>query len=551
MTRLTCLTLLLCAVIGCEDPVASVRVELYATGRDNTVQPLLTGANADVIEMVILRAEDPRGTQVPVDLSVSAGSGTLPVLPFADDYWFYVRGFRQSDVPPIAHFYGAASNVSVGEDEGQVVSIQIGQADCVGLNLGSAYNRDPAGSDDMKSGRFGATATELPDGRVLFTGGASVDQDGNIEAVLDTLEVYDPAKGQFIGLPFRLNTPRAHHTATLLNDGSVLIFGGVVAMENGTPRLTGSASIINIDALIPVQAVSRPLPDSEGRYRHQAVRLNDAVGSVLITGGTSAAGNHLATTWRFFPPGAASEGRFVQQGDLWTPRSWHSSNRIQHDPELALIAGGIAETGVVAASEVFTLRPGVGCVDPDQTPTPEIGCFQKLGGELGLEEARFGHQAIEVDGGRQVLFVGGYTTPDRANFAQSVELVDSGLNRTQAATLGTGRGELTASVLADQSVVLLGGRRGNTALTISERLRPQRDASGAISRYDLVELTAECDLSEPRYGHRAVTMRNGVVLVGGGLTAAGAINLVSRRGELYFPRVSDIEAVYPTPTFGN
>lgn len=547
MSRLACIITLLCGILACEDPVASVRIELYAAGRDDAVQPLLDGLTADIIEMVIVRAEDPFGTQVPVDLKVAEGGGTLPVLPFADDYWFYVRGFASSDPADVPQFYGAAANVTVDEAEGQVVSIQIGQADCVGLNLGSAYNRDPTGSDDMKSGRFGATATALPDGRVLFTGGATVAQDGTIETVLDTMEVYDPRKGQFIGLPFRLTTPRAHHSATLLRDGRVLLFGGVVAMENGTPRLTASASLIDLGATLPVQAVSPPLPDSEGRAHHRAVRLDDALGSVLITGGQSAAGNPLATTWRYFPEALPSSGRFVQQGDLWTPRSWHSANRIQHDPELALIAGGISEGGVVAASEVFTLRQGVACVDPSQTPTAEIGCFQKLGAELGLEEPRFGHQAIEVDGGRQVLFVGGYKTPDRANFAQAIELVDSGLNRTQAATLSTGRGELTANELPDGSVVLLGGRRGNTALTISERLRPQRDAGGAISRYDLIELSAQCDLSEPRYGHRAVTMPAGTVLVGGGLTAAGAINLVSRRGEIYFPRISDIPSVYPRP----
>lgn len=538
----------LCTLLGCEEPVASVRFELYAAGRDNAPQPLLTGLKGDVIEMVIVRASDPRETDVPVDFDIASGKGRLPVLPFADDYWFYVRGFVTGDDDNVPQFYGAATNISIDGDDEQVVSLQIGESNCVGLNLGSAFNRDANGSDDMKTGRLGATATPLPDGRVLFTGGASVNMDGSINTVLDTMEVYDPKRGQFIGLPQRLLTPRAHHSATLLDDGTVLLFGGITAMDGDTPRTTAAASVINLDSLVPVQAITPPLPASEGRYHHRAVRLDDGRGSVLITGGTSASGDHLPTTWRFFPADFTSGPRFLQQGDLWAPRSQHSANRIQHDPEYAMIAGGVGADGVLAATEVFTVRPTQGsCVDPNQTPTAEVGCFQRLGANLGLGQARFGHAAIAIDDGAQIAYIGGFTNLERTEFAQQIELVDRDLNRAEAGTLNTGRGELSANLLADGSVILLGGRRGDAALTTSELLRPQRDATRATSRFDGSELSADCDLSEPRYGHNAVTLDGGTVLVGAGLTASGALTLVSRRGEIYFPDVRDIGLVYPRP----
>ena len=543
-----CLMLGLCASIACEEPVSSVRFELYAAGRDNAPQPLLTGLKGDVIEMVIVRASDPRETDVPVDFNIADGKGRLPVLPFADDYWFYVRGFVTGDSDNVPQFYGAATNISINGDDEQVVSVQIGESNCVGLNLGSAFNRDVNGSDDMKTGRLGATATRLPDGRVLFAGGASVNMDGTIGTVLDTMEVYDPKRGQFIGLPQRLLTPRAHHSATLLDDGTVLLFGGIAAMENGTPRVTATASIVNLDSLVPVQSITPPLPASEGRYQHRAVKLDDGRGSVLITGGSSANGNPLATTWRYFPADFSNGPRFLQQGDLWTPRAQHSANRIQHDPEYAMIAGGIGAAGVLSASEVFTIRPAQGsCVDPNQTPTAEVGCFQKLGANLGLGAARFGHEAVEIDDGGQVAYIGGFTNADRTEFAQQIELVDRDLNRASAGTLNTGRGEFSANLLADGSVILLGGRRGNAALTTSEILRPQRDSTKATARFDASELSADCDLSEPRYGHNAVTLEGGTVLVGAGLTASGALTLVSRRGEIYFPDVRDIGLVYPRP----
>lgn len=543
--RTVALLLGLVAAVGCEEAVDAVQFDLYAAGRDADPQRLFNGEAGDIIELVILRASDPIRTQTAVTLKTAKGAGRLPVLPYADDYWFYARGFDGDDPTSPPYFYGAAANVSLSEDGGTVVALQVGQANCVGLNLGSTLNRSVNGSDDMRSGRVGATATALPDGRVLFIGGATAKMDGSIDTVLDTMEVYDPKRGQFIGLPMRLNTPRAHHTATLLADGRVMIFGGVTAMNNGVPQLTASAAIVDLDAIPAVQSLTSP-PDSEGRYHHRAVRLNDAQQTVLITGGTSAGGNHLATTWRYFPGEGTTPGRFVQQGDLWVPRSWHSANRVQHDPELALIAGGLSDSGVIAASEVFTVRAnGAGCVDPNQAVTAEFGCFQKLASNLGLGEPRFGHAAIEVDRGAQVLFVGGFATEDRNNFAQQIELVDRDLERAQAGTLETGRGELTANLLPNGDVIALGGRRGNSALTVSDLLRVQKDGTGNAARYVVESLPAECDLSEPRYGHRAVTTATGTVLVGGGLTASGALSLVSRRGEIYFPVVTDIPTVYP------
>ncbi|MGK0359922.1 MAG: hypothetical protein ACI9U2_002228, partial [Bradymonadia bacterium] len=329
---------------------------------------------------------------------------------------------------------------------------------------------------------------------------------------------------------------------------TVLLFGGITGIDGDTPRVTASASIVDLDSLLPVQEIAPLLPASEGRFHHRAVRLDDGRGSVLITGGSGANGDPVPTTWRYFPADFSNGPRLLQQGDLWTPRSQHSANRVQHDPEYAMIAGGLGADGVIADTEVFTVRPAQGsCVDPNQTPTAEVGCFQKLGGNLGMGAARFGHAAISIDDGAQVAYIGGFSNVERTEYAQQIELIDRDFNRGEAGTLATGRGEFSANLLPDGSVILLGGRRGDAALTTSEVLRPQRDSLRATSRFDGSELSSDCDLSEPRYGHNAVTMPGGTVLVGAGLTASGALTLVSRRGEIYFPDVRDIGLVYPRP----
>jgi hypothetical protein len=78
----------------------------------------------------------------------------------------------------------------------------------------------------LAQARFAHTATLLSDGRVLVTGGASVwDTWDDPGAVLSSVEIYDPASDTWSAFP-SLQQARAEHTATLLPDGQVLVTGG-------------------------------------------------------------------------------------------------------------------------------------------------------------------------------------------------------------------------------------------------------------------------------------------------------------------------------------
>jgi N-acetylneuraminic acid mutarotase len=72
----------------------------------------------------------------------------------------------------------------------------------------------PTGS--LNTARYYHTATLLNNGMVLIAGG---------EGGLSTAELYNPATGTFTATG-SLNTGRAYHTATLLSNGMVLIAGG-------------------------------------------------------------------------------------------------------------------------------------------------------------------------------------------------------------------------------------------------------------------------------------------------------------------------------------
>ena len=85
------------------------------------------------------------------------------------------------------------------------------------------------GTGPLTTARDYHTATLLPNGRVLVSGGSSG------TAALPSAELYDPATGTWTAAG-TLGTPRYNHTATLLPDGRVLVSGGY----SGTAALTSA-----------------------------------------------------------------------------------------------------------------------------------------------------------------------------------------------------------------------------------------------------------------------------------------------------------------------
>jgi N-acetylneuraminic acid mutarotase len=77
-------------------------------------------------------------------------------------------------------------------------------------------------------------------GKVLLFGGAKTGSPvfGGLRQALDSVELYDPATGQFSTFG-TMTVERQNHTATLLSDGRILIVGGV-----GRPFVSGTAELV-------------------------------------------------------------------------------------------------------------------------------------------------------------------------------------------------------------------------------------------------------------------------------------------------------------------
>jgi len=141
--------------------------------------------------------------------------------------------------------------------------------------------------------RSGHSATVLPNGSVFIFGG--IGPDGRL---VETAELINPASGSVEALNVPGLTARADHTATLLTDGQVLIAGG----EDAELHALSNAQLWN------PMAGSMPSESSLqiARYAHEAQLL--AGGEGLVWGGLDSTGQRVPNGEIFNPGTKLFEG---------------------------------------------------------------------------------------------------------------------------------------------------------------------------------------------------------------------------------------------------
>jgi hypothetical protein len=295
-----------------------------------------------------------------------------------------------------------------------------------GTILASAELYDPSTgaftvTGSLATARAQHTATLLPNGTVLIVGGYHFVSGSQV--TLASAELYNPSTGTFSATG-NANNPHDEHTATLLNDGTVLIAGGEYTLANGqngkassevyNPS-TGTFAFANGNLLTP-------------RALHTATLLND--GTVLITGGDDASFNVLASAELYSP----ATGTFTSVGNLNFPRWTHTASLLNTGK--VLIAGGDASLTSATSAELYD---------------PSAQTFSVTG---GLTLDRGSHSATLLQTGK-VLIVGGQGSS--SDFG-SGELFDpAALTFTASGSLNRARMSHTATLLNDGTVLIAGG----------------------------------------------------------------------------------------------
>jgi hypothetical protein len=147
--------------------------------------------------------------------------------------------------------------------------------------------------------RWQHQAVRLPDGSVLFIGGLTINPVTQQPEVVDQLELFSPLDGRFIAVgTLSAEAPTAGRigmSATVLPDGRILLTGGKrTNMIDAQP--VNNAFIARLDPLDGTVDIVATDPLKVPRTNHQATLLCD--GTVLISGGV----NGQASYERYNPP---------------------------------------------------------------------------------------------------------------------------------------------------------------------------------------------------------------------------------------------------------
>ena len=313
----------------------------------------------------------------------------------------------------------------------------------------SAISQTFTSTSTLTAPRIFHTATLLNDGQVLITGGSDAGA---------TAELFDPAIAEFSPVG-SMGTTRTLHTATLLNDGQVLIAGGVgsdTSVELFDPATETFTTTGNM---------------TTARSNHTATLLPN--GHVLLAGGTGSDGGSLATAERYDP----LTGTFTPTSNLTSARMFHRATLLTNGQ--VLLTGGAEGT---ATAELYD--PATGTFTPASTMTV----------------ARSNHTSTLLSTG-QVLIVGG--AGDGLTLS-SAELFDPATGVfTPTGDLLTERRNPTATLLSNGQVLVAGGLAGGSTAELFD------PATGVFSPTE--PLTTE------RAFQTATRMPTGQVLIAGGV----------------------------------
>lgn len=210
---------------------------------------------------------------------------------------------------------------------------------------------------DMTTPRYMHTATLLPNGKVLIAGGTSGQEN---TFGLYSAELYDPTTGTFAATG-DMTTGRRLHTATLLNNGKVLIAGGLLS----------NSGLLSAELYDPTTGTFTATGDMTEAGADTATLLPN--GQVLIT-------RCVDSCFDLTKPSHAElydlvTGTFTRTGDMVDPRQGQLPTAMLLTNGKVLIAGGdLGDFGGSTSAEIYD--PATGAFSATGKMTADIDAWK-------------------------------------------------------------------------------------------------------------------------------------------------------------------------------
>ncbi len=312
----------------------------------------------------------------------------------------------------------------------------------------------------LTTARATHTATLLPNGKVLITGGT-----GNGLQPLASAELYDPSTGMFTPTGSMTTARTWGHTATLLANGKVLIAGGTNSLTTYAPLTSAelydpSTGMFTLTGSMPTAQVT------DG-----AALLQD--GRVFVAGDSNAA---------IYDP---ASGTFAQAGAYVdaAPVLWSTVNLLLDG---RVLLTGCAVQCTVGATELFDTKSGT---------------FSTTGPMTGYTWGNVNTATLLTDG--KVLFVG---NDENDGTLADAEIYDPTAGTFTSLGKATAPHEFAAAVrLADGTVLITGGQLpGGNGNAGSDLYLPATGIFGSAA------------MTTARHSHTATLLSDGRVLIVGG-----------------------------------
>ncbi|MFC3677414.1 putative baseplate assembly protein [Ferrovibrio xuzhouensis] len=401
----------------------------------------------------------------------------------------------------------------------------------------------PTGAMPVAS--FGGAGALLPNGYALHSGGFGMTVQTPppaqpvSDAPLNAALLYNPYTGLFSATG-AMGTARCYHTATTLDNGSILVAGGQLqrvapelqniidmlqALASTVGQLTPLTNDIVAQANAGISTTQAIVSNSENSPITGNITVTFSGHDYTINGSYQYQGNFTITmTCNGQPPhGHDDASPWVWQ---WNSNLWQVMNPVQYlvnndeayftqilndastgnGNTLESVTQQILDGIQAIIDAIYAMGPGLLSAE---IYDPATGAFAQT--TEPMQQMRYFHSASLLPTG-QVLLAGGTAFvpnhPMPTPTLNSAELYDPGGGSftATAGSMAAARQQQTATVLPNGLVLIAGGSNGQDSLASAEIFDPSTG-----------QFTAVGSMSFARRGHSATLLPDGRVLVAGGL----------------------------------